>query len=131
MSHMRILTIKETLRKNRSLLQHISCHFCAFCISAILLFTLFPLSLLSCLPALSLSACSTCLSELGRARYTHSTGGGPCLLSINNLWNSEIQVGLVCGRLYHTLEGRLPGTLDEASLSVSAGLTVFLAHHNG
>lgn len=62
------------------------------------------------------SPCSTCLSELGRARYTHSTRGGPCLLSINNLWNSEIQVGPVCGRLYHTLEGGLPGTLNEASI---------------
>lgn len=67
---------------------------------------------LSLPPSLPLLPCSTCLSELGWARCTPGSGGGPCLLSINNLWNSEIQVGPVSSRLYHTLEGGLPATLD-------------------
>lgn len=87
---------------------------------------------------LPLPPCSTCLSKLGRARYTHSTGGGPCLLSINNLWNSEIQVGPVSGRLYHTLEGGLPGAHDNISICFWHSLSVclrrsdgFWVHHNG
>lgn len=50
-------------------------------------------------------------------------GGGPCLLSINNSRNSEIQVGPVPGRLYHTLEGGLPHSTN--SLSASGFLSVF------
>lgn len=76
-------------------------------------------------PLLSLLPCWTCLSKLGRAQYTQSTGGGPCLLSINNLWNSEIQVGPVPGRLYQTREGGLPGTV-ERELSTCGILSVRL-----
>lgn len=77
-------------------------------------------------PSLPLLPCSTCLSELGWARCTPSSGGGPCLLSINNLWNLEIQVGPVSGRLYHTLEGGLPATLDGLSYLFLAFSVCFL-----
>lgn len=90
-----------------------SVSFSVFFHSLSLLLSVHPHSLLLPLP---LPPCSTCLSKLGRAQYTHSTVGGPCLLSINNLWNSEIQVGPVSGRLYHTLEGGFPGTHDKISI---------------
>ena len=70
------------------------------------------------------SLCSTCLSELGWDWHTlPSTRGGPCLLSINNPWNSEIQVGPVSGRQYHTPEGGL----TSVSLTLSLSLSLFLA----
>lgn len=97
-----------------------------YLLSPLLLCTFHSFSLGECARSLSASVrpslpfplppCSTCLSKLGRARYTHSTVGGPCLLSINNLWNSEIQEGPVSGRLYHTLEGGLPGAHDRLSI---------------
>lgn len=101
--------------------------FCVLHFIHALYFTRF--SLLSCPPArlpFPLPPCSTCLSELGRARYTHRRGGGPCLRSINNFWNLEIQVGPVSGRLYHTLEGGLTGTLDEIPICFWHSLWVFL-----
>lgn len=119
------------------LVQHIRCHYLCIlliffpCLSLLLSHSVsLPHSFL-CPPILSPSLppfppSSTCLSEMGWAICTPSTGGGPCLLSINNLWNSEIQVGPVSGWLYHTLEGGLSATFDGLSYLLLAFSVSFL-----
>lgn len=119
-------------------------HFLAHLLSRLWCFTFHSFSLYFCSLSALLSAafspllffplppCSTCLSELGRARCTHRTGEGPCLLSINNLLEFR-NTSRSClwqavphsrGRAFrHTR--RNPYLLLAFSLTVSPGLTVW------
>lgn len=126
---------KRKLQGNGNIFLHIYCHDFGVLLFIHSLF-ISALSLLSCLLSallfFPLPPCSTCLSELGRARCTHRTGEGPCLLSINNLLEFR-NTSRSClwqavphsrGRAFrHTR--RNPYLLLAFSLTVSPGLTVW------
>lgn len=132
MSHMR------NASERRGSCREMETFSCTFIVTTLVFYFSFILSLflLSCLLSallfFPLPPCSTCLSELGRARCTHRTGEGPCLLSINNLLEFR-NTSRSClwqavphsrGRAFrHTR--RNPYLLLAFSLTVSPGLTVW------
>lgn len=121
MSHMR------NASERRGSCREMETFSCTFIVTTLVFYFSFILSLFLlslCSPVCSL-LCSFFLSLLVQPAYLNWAGpdvltgrgrGLACFQSIT-FWNLEIQVGPVSGRLYHTLEGGLSGTLDEIPIS--------------